>query len=106
MVARLSKASALTSGRYCSKNGYHHGDQVALRLHSIGQHRTRTTLRTDPSAAEEVAQAFEHDSMRLMLVHLEDRRQLPAVRCTGVGMDRHGEAAFSIDEANDPSRIE
>ena len=44
--------------------------------------------------------------MRFVLIHLKDRRQLPAVRRTSVSVDRHGEATFSIDESHDPLRVE
>lgn len=47
--------------------------------------------------------------MRRVLVHVEDRVDLPSPRPLGeawVVMDRDGEATFPVDEAHDPEGIE
>jgi hypothetical protein len=44
--------------------------------------------------------------MRPVLIHLEDRRELPAVWCTAVRVDGDGKATLAVDEPYDPVRIE
>src|SRR5207253_2428127 len=50
----------------------------------------------------------EHRSIPDVLVHVEDGMELPAARSHRkvIAVDRYGEAAFAVHEANDPTRIE
>jgi len=65
-------------------------------------------FRAEPPTAEHADHRFEHRSIPLVLVHVEDGMELPPAGRTGVGvpMYRHREAAFAVDESDDPTRIE
>src|SRR5262249_8336504 len=82
--------------------------QIRSAADCVGQHAALRTLRADNATAEERAQCFGHRSMRLVLVHVEDRLDLPVARGSDewIPMEADTEAALAIDEADDPARIE
>src|SRR3954454_21476798 len=82
--------------------------QVRAPADCEGQHVAAGTLAADCAAAEESDECFEHRSMRLVLLHLEHRLELPVSRGSDerVPMEADTEAAFTVDESDDPLRIE
>src|SRR5262249_15630368 len=71
-------------------------------------HAALRTLGSEATAGEDGDQCFEHLSMTLVLVDVEDRMQLPPARrpSVRVPVDRDREATFSVDEPRHPTRIE
>ena len=80
--------------------------QIAKPSHHISVHRlavvVRSPVRVDPPTAEEVSDDLERGNARGALYYHELRLHLPAQRFR-VALDRHGEAAFTIDEPDNPS---
>ena len=84
-------------------------DELAQTADAVGQHAGTWAFRPDSAASVEVTDVFEQSSMVFVLVHLEDRRELPASGASGVtrvAVNRHREAAFTVHEPDEPPRIE
>jgi hypothetical protein len=84
----------------------HGTEELSPFLHRVGEDRARRALRADDAAAEEPSELLEHVSVIAVLLRVEGRQKLPAVRRTAVPVDRRGEATFSVDESHDPPRFE
>lgn len=82
--------------------------QISTAADCVGQHAALRPLGADKATAEERDQCFEHRPMRAVLVDVEDRLDLPATCGSDVGIpvETDTEAAFAVDESDDPSRIE
>jgi hypothetical protein len=83
--------------------------QVAQPVDRVGRDAAAWALAPDAPASEEGHQSFEHRSMHLVLVHVEDRVDLPSprpLREARVVMDRDGEATLPVHEADHPAGIE
>ena len=82
---------------------------IEERVDCIRQHAASGALGADPSATENGCERFEHSSMPLMLVDVEDRVQLPTpsrTRVLRIPVDGDGETSLAVDESDDPARIE
>ena len=60
---------------------------------------------TDVSATEEPLQLVQHVYAPLSLNNRKGRLDLPAAPTGRVPRERHAEAAFAVDEADDPLRV-
>ena len=78
--------------------------QPCQPINRVRQHAAVRSLGRDAPTTEEADKSFEHRSMPLVLVDLEDGQQLPPARRPAhrVAMHRDAEAPFAVGEADDP----
>ncbi|MDA4120284.1 MAG: hypothetical protein OK436_06825 [Thaumarchaeota archaeon] len=81
--------------------------EVPQSIDCVGHYAACASLGPNSAAAEERDKCVKNEPCVLMLVDVEDRIDLPAKRPnTGMRMDRHGEATFSVNESHHPLGIE
>ena len=61
-----------------------------------------SAVSVDGSASEEISEQFEHGKAPCSLHHRKSRLHLPSATHSFVALNRAAEAAFSVDEADDP----
>lgn len=90
-----------------TEEGYNPLPKISAPADHIRHHAAPQAFRPYGTASEERDQRVQDVPGILMLVHLEDRIDLPAKRThTGMPMDRHGETTLSVDETDHPLGIE
>ena len=99
----------LTTSGWCSKNGR----TTSSELGAASRRRTSHTLLFGPlvgraRSRRSATSASSTARCAHVLVHLEDGVELPSAASPHVRIpvDRDGEATFSVDEPDDPARIE
>jgi hypothetical protein len=82
--------------------------QITDRTHRVSVHRFSmiivSIVATDLSASEEPLQEVKHLYALLSLNHRERRLNLPTSATRVISKDGNTEAAFAVDEADDPLR--
>ena len=82
--------------------------EVIERTHLVTVHRlpvvVRPSIDRDVAASEEVLQVMQHSGAPFCLDDRKTRLDLPTEPTRSVPEDRNAEAAFAVDEADDPLR--
>jgi hypothetical protein len=107
--ANFLKSTAFAVNSGCSsKNGMIRRLQITEGTHRVSVHGLSvivvTVIATDLSAPEEPLHSMQNIGALLALDHRERRLNLPACTARAIPEDRNAEAAFAVDEADDPLR--